>query len=69
MNAVESLFPISDHTLTELYNPKWDEARRVHDWKNYVDGDIKNAWDKLLPSHKRIVAHYAEQRADAEEWD
>lgn len=55
-------------------NPKgpvidWENARRVHDWRNHVPEVIAHAWP-LLDEQARVVAFLmASKMADAEEWD
>lgn len=50
-------------------NPKWDLADRVHDWRNYINEDMRAVWDTFTPTQKRILAENAEEIAGREEWD
>lgn len=50
-------------------NPDWDAARKVHDWRNHVGMHVKPIWDTFTDYQKRAIAAYAQDHADAEEWD
>lgn len=50
-------------------NPRWEEAGRVHDWRNHVGPHIKTLWGTLTPEQRRAIASDAAEDAMAEEWD
>ena len=49
--------------------PKWDEAGRVHDWRNHVPEEIKILWDALTWEAREVAFFMACQEADMEVWD
>ena len=50
-------------------NPKWEEAKRVHDWRNYIDDEVRAIWDAFTDEQKAALAAQADASAAAEEWD
>ena len=52
----------------EYLNPKWEEADRVHDWRNHVPYYIMDNWGQLDKGVKYLMFLWAEELADREEW-
>jgi hypothetical protein len=50
-------------------DPKFDEAQRVHDWRNHVSTDMKDLWDNLSKESRLILAIKAAEDADKEVWE
>jgi len=50
-------------------NPDWDDAGRVHDWRNYASNDLRAAWTEFSVRHRAIIAASLQDAADREEWD
>lgn len=49
-------------------NPDFENAGRVHEWKNYISEEIRAMW-RSFPDHlKQALARQAEEGASAEEW-
>lgn len=55
--------------LEELENPDFENAGRVHDWRNHIDEEVKQQWDRLTLEERAIAYLSAENDADNEEWD
>jgi len=53
----------------EIENPKWEEAGRVHDWRNYASGRIKELWPTFTKEQKIALAESFDDTASCEEWD
>lgn len=56
----------------DLFNaedPKFEETRKVHDWRNYVPFEWMRNWDKLTSREKKIIVIMSEIQADKENWD
>jgi len=49
--------------------PDWDNAERIHDWRNYADEELRQIWSTFTLEQKRIIAELLEKQADREEWD
>lgn len=49
--------------------PKWDEAGKVHDWRNYISQAVRDMWHTFTPSQRVALAENAEEIAGQEEWD
>lgn len=49
--------------------PEWGDKTLVHNWKNYVNQELKDNWFVLEPKLKQILAVNFEEIADNEEWD
>lgn len=58
-----------EEVYSAIENPRFEDAGKIHDWRNYVPRKIKKVWD-LLDNEARVVAFYlAQLEADREEWD
>ena len=42
---------------------------RVHNWTNYIRGDILEMWEELSEEAKLVAAIMAEEQAENEEWE
>lgn len=56
-------------TPTWFISPDWEAATRCHDWRNYINDDLRAAWDTFTVPQKRLIARNAEEEAGREEWD
>lgn len=54
---------------TSVENPEWEKSRRVHDWRNYIDEEVKAIWNTFTPEQRMALAKQADNLASAEEWD
>lgn len=52
-----------------IEDPKFDEAGRVHDWRNHVPFYLKEMWTKLSKETRLVLAIMAADAADMEHWD
>ncbi len=64
----------SDKYLSEDYkkdikNPNFENKGRVHNWRNYIDDEIKSLWYLLSEDAKLIAYIQAKRSAYNEEWD
>ena len=60
--------PLSDKDA--ILQPKWDEAYRVADWRNYIPIELQRMWDKLSIESRIITFYLAETMAhEFENWD
>jgi hypothetical protein len=55
--------------MNEYLNPQWEDAGRVHDWRNHVPDHIIEKWDLLDQEMKHDLYLWAEEIANNEEWD
>ena len=55
--------------VKECVDPKWDEATRVHDWRNYISDEVKANWTDLGSLGRWAVTFEAKRVADNEEWN
>ena len=70
MNTIYTdFFWIATNIEAELNNPEWDKGGRVHNWKNYVDSEVKSVWHLLSENERRIIAYFADRSASNEDWD
>lgn len=53
----------------DYQRPDWDNAGRVHDWKNYISESLINIWDSFTDEQKAAIAASAQDSADNEDWD
>lgn len=48
--------------------PKWDEAGKVHDWKNHVSDEVQAMWHTFTLDQQAALARQAQEAASREEW-
>jgi len=53
----------------DLNNPKFEDATRVHDWRNHVLYQFTEDWENLTDREKKIIYIIAEDSANDEVWD
>jgi hypothetical protein len=53
----------------DLREPKFEEAGRVHEWRNYVPDEIQALWAQLSDEARGAVYFVAEEAAGREDWD
>jgi hypothetical protein len=71
-NAIAHLAPLNlrgDADVSSILVPAWDQAARVHDWRNYVPDGIRDCWGQLSPDARIIAYAFAQLLADDEDWD
>jgi len=49
--------------------PKWRVEEKVHNWRNYVNEDVKIMWVELTGRQKLVLAANFKDIADREEWE
>lgn len=55
--------------MNQYLKPDWNEGGRVHNWRNYVNEDLRFIWDTFSNTQKTIIGKNAQEAADREEWD
>jgi hypothetical protein len=60
---------LGEYEFPNLDKPEFENAGRVHDWRNHVPDDIKEVWGQLSYEAKFIAAYVADEAAGKEEWD
>lgn len=50
-------------------DPKWDEADKVHDWRNHVPDVIRAIWPSFNADQRIALATWANDLALREEWE
>lgn len=60
---------LSDYYKEQALNPKWNEASRVHDWRNYISEEVKFLWDTFSDVQKFAIMKQADNQANQEVWD
>lgn len=50
-------------------NPQWDAATRVHDWRNYVNDELRAMWHTFSDEQQHAIAKNADDIAGREDWD
>lgn len=70
LREIEELVGMSHAQLvTRVNDPKWGEAHKVHDWRNYVPSGFRHLWKDLSDETRIAIIAIAERQANAEEWD
>ena len=52
-----------------LGDPAWEEAEKVHDWRNHVTARVQSIWNTFTDEQKLALADWAEYLSDRENWD
>lgn len=60
---------LPDYLKEQALNPEWEKAGKVHDWRNYVNGNIRALWPTFTEEQKCALVEQAEDRAGDENWD
>jgi hypothetical protein len=55
--------------LKILLEPEWDNAEKVHDWRNYVTEEVIKNWDSLDILARACIYDICEAVASNEEWE
>ncbi len=53
----------------DIDDPRFEEAGRVHDWRNHVPEGLEQIWPRLNRETRAAVFVMASALADREEWD
>lgn len=53
----------------DYFDPNWQSAGRVHEWKNYINEELQDIWGGFTDQQKRAIARNAEEVASKEDWD
>ncbi len=56
-------------TPNDYSHPQWDNAGRVHEWKNYISDEVKALWFTFTDAQRQALSRQAEDIADQEDWD
>ncbi len=47
----------------------WSDTGKVHEWRNYINGLLRDMWNTFSDEQKIAIAENAERIALQEEWD
>ena len=53
----------------QAVEPKWNEAGKVHDWRNHVPPDIRKMWGSFMVVQRYALVAWADELASNEHWD
>lgn len=56
-------------TDEELSHPDFENAGKVHDWRNHVGRETKALWPTFSAEQRRAIALDAGEQASNELWD
>ena len=65
---INSGFPDAGKKLAVIFED-FQNINKVHDWRNYIDLEIQEAWPWLNHREKYILYLHAKAWADKEEWE
>ena len=49
--------------------PQWQEASKVHNWRNYVHEELQSEWPSFTGRQKILLSSAFDGVASDEEWD
>lgn len=72
--ATSGLFFLGWHnswmsSITQDDPPRWDEAGRVHDWRNYIGDRTRALWHTFTPEQRFALMNDAHEQSLYEEWE
>lgn len=69
--AVHHVSILPDYLKEYAENPRWDEAGRVHDWRNYISDNIIDGWNGFTIEQRYWLIEQANELAEGEgeEWE
>lgn len=53
----------------ELDDPRFNQAGRIHDWRNYVGEHVQACWATIPLELRAAIAADAQTLADREDWN
>lgn len=59
----------SHEKQSDVDDPQFDRAGRVHDWRNYIGESVRAIWMSFTPEQRLALAADADELAGREEWD
>lgn len=60
---------MSPDTPHNAHEPDWDNAGRIHDWRNKISDEVQAMWSSFTPEQQAALARQADEQASAEDWD
>ena len=69
MPVTQGMIDLPDYLRSQALDPKWNEAGRVHDWRNYISERVQKMWDTFTDEQKLALVEQANDQASQEEWD
>lgn len=66
---IEKVYHDESWESLDLDNPKFEEANKVHDWRNYVPDVVADQWEYLSEETKKVVFIMADAQAQSEVWE
>lgn len=58
-----------DFITRAAFNPEWDKATKVHDWRNHVPENVQAMWGTFMIEQRMALVEWAESLASQEHWD
>lgn len=58
-----------DFITRSAFNPEWDKAGKVHDWRNHVPENVQAMWSTFKIEQRCALVEWAESLASQEHWD
>ena len=55
--------------VTDISNPEFEKAGKVHDWRNHVPQIIRDLWKTFTAEQKIALMTWAENLAELEHWE
>ncbi len=65
----DDLAQVTEHRMSQIRDPNFERAERVHDWRNYVGEATKSLWHTFTDEQKAAIALDSDDRAGREEWE
>jgi hypothetical protein len=60
---------MQDFITRAAFNPEWEKATKVHDWRNHVPENIQAMWGTFTIEQRMALVEWGESLASQEEWE
>ncbi|MNU26888.1 hypothetical protein D3C71_152690 [compost metagenome] len=65
----EDVAELTQRRMSYITKPEFENAGRVHDWRNHVGEATQSLWGTFTDQQKAAIALDAEESASREEWE
>jgi hypothetical protein len=65
----DDIAQVTESRISLIQKPEFENADRVHDWRNHVGEATKSLWSTFTDEQKAAIALDSEYRANLEEWE
>lgn len=65
----QTSYGFKDGSGKKIEDPDWTINNKVHEWRNHVPEELKEAWPFMSQTERMLVYLLAAKAASEEDWD